>query len=432
MDASTETVQGLRQFISERLIVAAAEILGVCETTLAKYEGEIHRQRRLLDVIWNPEVKLHRTELPQQEEQVSEEERSLDQEERSLDQEEMSLDQEEMSLDQEERSQSLDQEGRSLDQEEMSLDQEEMSLDQEVRSQSLDQEGPEHPQVKEEQEERSLDQEEPEPPQVKEEQEERSQILDQEERSRSLDQEEPEPLQERSLSLDQDERSQSLDQDERSQSLDQEDPEPPQVKEDQEEICSSAEGEQLVLKLEEDEENLQLVSNKEHDQDKVLLNPTSEERPLREPEPNQDQLLPLDSPAAQSQDLNQSTRENSRSTSDKKRHVLERRAKSERQNHDLTVSKISSIIFNHKNDFKCDTCGKVFKWKSRLIKHAKVHTDEQPFSCKTCGKLFKHKKSVEFHMRAHTGEKPFSCKTSSLQHPGSDSSSDHTALLKSN
>ncbi|CAB1438892.1 unnamed protein product [Pleuronectes platessa] len=423
MDASTATVQGLRRFISERLTAAAAEILGACETTIAEYEGEIDRQRRLLDVIWKPEIKLHRTVAPQQEEQVSEEERSqslhqeersqsLDQKERSqsLDQKErsQSLDQEERShsLDQEERSQSLDQEERSqsLDQEErsQSLDQKEksQSLDQEERRQSLDQK--ERSQSLDQKERsQSLDQEERSQSLDQEErsqsldQEERSQSLDQEERIHSLDQEErihsldqPPPVkedqEERNQSLDQKERSQSLDQEERSNSLDQEEPESPEVIEDQEEICSSEEGEQLVLKLEEDEEDeeyLQLVSNKGPDQDKVLLNPTSEERPHREPELNEDQLLPLDSPAAQSQDLNQNTHENSRSSSDPMRCVLKRRAKSKRQNHNLTVSKISSIICN--DDFECDTCGKVFKWKSRLIKHAKVHTDDQPFSCKT-------------------------------------------------
>ena len=37
---------------------------------------------------------------------------------------------------------------------------------------------------------------------------------------------------------------------ERNSSLDQEDPEPPQIKEEQEELCTSLEGEQLVLKQE--------------------------------------------------------------------------------------------------------------------------------------------------------------------------------------
>ena len=55
------SVQGLREFVSERLTSAAEEIFRVFEQTVFEYEKEIVRQRRLLDIVWKPEIKLHRT-----------------------------------------------------------------------------------------------------------------------------------------------------------------------------------------------------------------------------------------------------------------------------------------------------------------------------------------------------------------------------------
>lgn len=57
------TIQSLRQFINERLHTAAEEILGCFEATVAKYEDEIDRQRRLLAVTLKPIVKLQRIGL---------------------------------------------------------------------------------------------------------------------------------------------------------------------------------------------------------------------------------------------------------------------------------------------------------------------------------------------------------------------------------
>ncbi|XP_069367571.1 uncharacterized protein [Paralichthys olivaceus] len=65
------SVQCLREFVNERLTAAAEDIFRVFEQTIVEYEEEIDRQRRLLDIVWKPEIKLHRTglhspELPQQ------------------------------------------------------------------------------------------------------------------------------------------------------------------------------------------------------------------------------------------------------------------------------------------------------------------------------------------------------------------------------
>uniref|UniRef100_A0A096M4Z3 Zinc finger protein OZF-like n=1 Tax=Poecilia formosa TaxID=48698 RepID=A0A096M4Z3_POEFO len=59
------SAQHLREFISERLTAAAEEIFSVFQRTIAQYEEELDRQRRLLDGGWRLEVRLERTELSQ-------------------------------------------------------------------------------------------------------------------------------------------------------------------------------------------------------------------------------------------------------------------------------------------------------------------------------------------------------------------------------
>ncbi|XP_049429941.1 uncharacterized protein LOC125887286 [Epinephelus fuscoguttatus] len=90
---SHNSVEYLREFVKERLTVAAEDILGVFKRTIVAYEEEIDRQRRLLDIVLKPEIKLHRTELPQQhvckeEEVVTEQQLCTEERKSSVDQEE--------------------------------------------------------------------------------------------------------------------------------------------------------------------------------------------------------------------------------------------------------------------------------------------------------------------------------------------------------
>ncbi|XP_027138793.1 oocyte zinc finger protein XlCOF20-like [Larimichthys crocea] len=116
-----------------------------------------------------------------------------------------------------------------------------------------------------------------------------------------------------------------------SSSLDQEDPEPLQIKEEQEELCTSQEGEELLLKVE--------VHGT------IVYNPN--------------------------------------------------------------LSGADSNI--HKQSFKCNTCGKDYKYKSHLLRHMRMHTGEKPYLCKTCGKTFCRNNKLKQHQRIHTGEKPYTC-----------------------
>lgn len=75
----------------------------------------------------------------------------------------------------------------------------------------------------------------------------------------------------------------------------------------------------------------------------------------------------------------------------------------ERKNHELT----------HVNDgtlkFVCTVCGKRFRVKGHLNKHARIHSGEKPYVCEECGAAFIQSNHLKQHMRKHTGERPYHC-----------------------
>ncbi|XP_055617084.1 zinc finger protein 283-like [Toxorhynchites rutilus septentrionalis] len=62
----------------------------------------------------------------------------------------------------------------------------------------------------------------------------------------------------------------------------------------------------------------------------------------------------------------------------------------------------------HKNEnVPCNICGKVFKHKSILRDHMRVHKTN--YECHICGKILQKKYTLNGHMRTHTNEKPYPC-----------------------
>ncbi|XP_054628156.1 zinc finger protein 37 homolog isoform X2 [Dunckerocampus dactyliophorus] len=59
--------------------------------------------------------------------------------------------------------------------------------------------------------------------------------------------------------------------------------------------------------------------------------------------------------------------------------------------------------------FSCSICGQGFSLKANMVPHMRTHTGEKPFSCSVCGQRFSRNGTMVLHMRMHTGEKPFGC-----------------------
>ncbi|XP_051278755.1 uncharacterized protein LOC127376153 [Dicentrarchus labrax] len=275
------SVQRLRKFVHERLTAATEEIVGVFEKTIVVYEEEIRRQRRLLDVVLQPELKLHRTEISQ-----------------------------------------------------WSVCKEEVLADQQLCIQA------------------------------------------------------------------------------RSSSLDHEDPEPPQIKEEEEELCTSQEGEQLVLEqtCTEPFKFRPACEGSDHVEDRaLLLNPppltklsVTETKPESDrEEPNGDHHLPHNAHRDKTQDGERGSQAS--------KHFQCRFCTEEF--HDFFKLKLHVRTHSGEKCFKCDTCGKGFTQKARMKKHMMTHTGVKPFKCKVCGKQFNCQSNCVTHTRTHTGEKPHACVT---------------------
>lgn len=54
-------------------------------------------------------------------------------------------------------------------------------------------------------------------------------------------------------------------------------------------------------------------------------------------------------------------------------------------------------------------CGRSYGARSRLIEHAKSHSEEKKHKCTYCVKTFSRPHELQQHERVHTGHKPYSC-----------------------
>uniref|UniRef100_A0A6E8W2I7 Protein krueppel n=1 Tax=Anopheles coluzzii TaxID=1518534 RepID=A0A6E8W2I7_ANOCL len=60
-------------------------------------------------------------------------------------------------------------------------------------------------------------------------------------------------------------------------------------------------------------------------------------------------------------------------------------------------------IHSNLRPLECDICGKQFKVRRALRVHKSVHSDEQPYACGKCPKRFKSRHARNIHERTHSG-----------------------------
>ncbi|KAM4593695.1 uncharacterized protein PAE49_009329 isoform 2-T2 [Odontesthes bonariensis] len=345
------SVQHLREFISQRLTAAAEEIFSEFEKTIVQYEEEIGRQRRLLDISWKPQIKLHRVELPRHylcEEEIPvnlEKDSSLDQEEPEPPQ--IKEEPAEVCTSHEEQQLLLKQETDNFT---VTLTYEESDRSEaeptnvQLQDQSQDQEGSGR---------ESTGNAELRPKKRRHSNDGDSSSMSESHRNTAKDLSQQYVCEEKEEIL----TDQQFFNHESNYSLDQQEPEPPQFKEELEERCTSQEEEWLELKQE---------------TDILSVTPTYEETEL-----TSDQLLSQNSSVAERQEMEKNLREEeSESTQNAKLKPHERRERNINPSNDV----INESQFNADTgdqSVKCEGCGKAFMSYSELRAHYGMHTELQ-------------------------------------------------------
>uniref|UniRef100_A0A096LT77 C2H2-type domain-containing protein n=2 Tax=Poecilia formosa TaxID=48698 RepID=A0A096LT77_POEFO len=327
------SVQHLREFIRERLTAAAQEIFTEVEKTIICYEEELDAQRRMMGIDWKPQIKLHRVGSELQRQSSDLQQPSVS------NKEEAPVIQQVCSL----ASRS------SQDQKEAEHQwTEEKQMEPGTKWIKKEEEEPEH---------RLLKHEEVKYPQI---------YIRKEELDFSVLQHEQQP------------------------------PEHLPTGQDQKDLCSSQEGEQLVKK--------QFVA--------LIETSTLQGDDMSEEETRTEQLSLHVSPVVESKNQEGSSCSVSESQSDtgtkKKPFKCDICGICCTQKCNL---KIHYRTHTGEKPFACETCGKGFSQIGSLNVHKKIHTGEKPFSCQSCGKSFSHVSNLNVHKRIHTGEKPFSCQS---------------------
>ncbi|XP_008417032.1 zinc finger protein OZF-like isoform X2 [Poecilia reticulata] len=354
--------QSLRDFIKERLTAAAEEIFTEFDKTIVQYEEELDRQRKLLDVSWNPQVTLQR--IRDVEQQVVREEKGVH------------------------LNQSFCNKGRCI-----SLDQEEAGF----------------PQIKDKQKELPLrekeNREDPESLQIKDEhgEIESVQIKDEHEETES-----------RQIKDEHDKLCISLEEElEIKQEMDTFVITPSYKRDNREPDPSSNRLQENQYDERIDRENSESNGDKELKQNKRcqktgggrdnLDNEKVKKQKNKDTNENLCSCNVCDKVLARSY-----LSEHMRIHTGEKLFLCTVCGKSFRQQNHLTVH---MRTHTGEKPFPCVICGKNFTLQMVLTKHIRTHTGEKPFSCLTCGKSFRHSGTLSQHTRIHTGEKPFPCST---------------------
>ncbi|XP_078123383.1 uncharacterized protein LOC144528581 [Sander vitreus] len=190
-----------------------------------------------------------------------------------------------------------------------------------------------------------------------------------------------------------------------SSSVDQQEPEsPPHIKEKQEELWSSQEGEQLQeleeaditkfpftpVPVKSEDDKAEAQSSQLHQRQTQHMETEADGEDCGGPEPARN--------SHPHQLLQPETEDQTADSADWKE-TREPQSALNSLNHDSRCKKT----------FSCSECGRRFGCKGSLNRHMITHTGEKPFSCSACNKSFTQSGDLQKHMRTHTGEKPFSC-----------------------
>ncbi|XP_029289019.1 zinc finger protein 333-like [Cottoperca gobio] len=184
-------------------------------------------------------------------------------------------------------------------------------------------------------------------------------------------------------------------------SLAQQDPELLHIKEEQEELWSSQEGEDVTkfpctavpVKSEDEEkaQSSQLHQRQAEESREAELPACSSAQNMETEIDGSHQLLPLYCCESETEDSNDDWKE------------------TREQESGSDTLKNHNNSHGHERPFSCTVCDKRFGCKGNLHAHMRSHTGEKPFTCTVCNKSFSAKVNLKTHMRSHTGEKPFSC-----------------------
>ncbi|XP_073319142.1 uncharacterized protein [Pagrus major] len=198
--------------------------------------------------------------------------------------------------------------------------------------------------------------------------------------------------------------------------MDREEPEPPHIKEEEEELWTSQEGEQLrgpeeaditeftfTVKSEEDEEKPQ--SSQLHQRQTEQMKTEADGEDCGGPEPawdsDPDRHLRPDTDNNKTDDFSEPETDDSDDWKDKREPQTGSNSKKK--------NKVDLSCKTDEKTFSCSECGERFGRKYNLTRHMRTHTGEKPFTCPVCRKSFTQGGGLKEHMAKHTGEKRFSC-----------------------
>ncbi|XP_041645714.1 zinc finger protein 665-like [Cheilinus undulatus] len=359
----------LRGFVNERLTAAAEEIFEVFKRTIVEYEDEINRQRRLLDIVWKPHVKLQRIEIPQR--HVCEEEEVLSDQQLCYQERNSSLDQPEPSI-----------ENLHINLHKIEILEQHVCKEEEVLSDQ---------QLCNQVKNSSLDQEDPQPPQIKKELEEvfTSQL------------ELRQGTQNIKLTL----TNEDGDNYEPETDIDHQLPaQSSPLTENQDPESSSSHGHSVSARK---TKSLNHSSHSLKSSDNVC-DPGRGKKSLKcgtHGEVFKEKLFSCKTCGKRFSNSANLSRHNVIHTGERP-HTCETCGKGFRLYQAL---KTHMVVHTGERPYSCSICGRRFTQSSNLGRHMSIHDNIRPFSCQTCGKSFRVNFDLKVHMRTHTGDMPYFC-----------------------